>query len=286
MKKTCVVTGGTSGIGFATSYQLAEEGCVVIVVGRNAEKCKVITEKIKKSTGNTNIHYVVGDISLKKDVLRIAKSLSKFEINVLINNAGCIMVREEKTSEGIEKTFALNHLGYFLLANLLLDNLRQNTPSRIINLSSEAHRFVSLPLETIENEKDFSLSNIFKVYGRSKLCNLLFTYELAKRLDSSNITVNAFHPGIVATKLFSSNGFKGKILNFFLGLASVGNTPNKPAANLVYLALDEAVSEMTGKYIIGKNAVKSSDISYQSDLQKELWNKSESITGMKFPVTT
>ena len=285
MKKTCVVTGGTSGIGFATSYQLAEQGCVVIVVGRNAEKCKVITEKIKKSTGNINIHYVVGDLSLKKDVLKIAKFLSKFEINVLINNAGCIMVREEKTSEGIEKTFALNHLGYFLLTNLLLENLQQNTPSRIINVSSEAHRFVSLPLETIENENDFSLSNIFKVYGRSKLCNLLFTYELAKRLGSSNLIVNAFHPEIVATKLFSSNGFKGKILNFFLRLASVGNTPNKPAANLVYLALDERVSTMTGKYIIGKNPVKSSDISYQSDLQKELWNKSESITGTEFPVT-
>ena len=296
MKKTCVVTGGTSGIGFATSYQLAEQGCVVIVVGRNAEKCKVITEKIKKSTGNTNIHYVVGDLSLKKDVMMIAKSLSKFEINVLINNAGCIMVREEKTSEGIEKTFALNHLGVFTLTLELIELLKANNHARIINVASAAHFNVidsssnektnrtlieSIVFKTNFNVNDLQSKNKYKgaqQYSRSKLMNVLFTYKLAlEHLKGTNITANCLHPGFVASKFGHNNtGFFKSFLKFGQRVGAVSLEDGSRAST--FLALSDKIKDISGKYFNEDcTQIKSSSLSYNKELQDSLWEQSKQL---------
>ena len=276
----CLITGATSGIGRSAACELARLGNTVVVVGRNEEKCAVTVEKITNTTGNRSVDYLVADLSSQIDVRALAKQFqSKYSrLDVLINNAGTIAWTRQLSSDGIELTFALNHLSYFLLTNLLIDVLRESAPSRIVNVSSVAHMRADIDLDDIQNPKSY---RGLQAYGQSKLANLMFTYELARRLEGTGVTVNALHPGLVATNLAANGRMPlGWISRPILrsALAVVGRSVTKGSKTIVYLATAHDVSGVTGKYFVDKVAVPSSAASYYTDTARRLWELSSRLT--------
>ena len=199
--KICIVTGATSGIGKSTATMLAEKGATVVFICRNQEKGKQVQEEISQKTGNRNLDLLIADLSSQAAIHKVASEFqSKYQqLHVLVNNAG-LAVRKTLSPDGIEMTFAVNHLAYFMLTNLLLDRLKASAPSRIINVSSEAHRNLkTLDFENLQGEKSYTG---FKAYSLTKLCNILFTNELARRLQGTRVTANSMHPGFLSTGIF------------------------------------------------------------------------------------
>ena len=197
--KVCLVTGATSGIGEVAATALAAKGATVVLVGRNPEKAAATAERIKKVTGNPSVEFLIADLSQQSEVRRLAEEFkAKHDrLHVLVNNAGAMFADRRESPDGIELTFALNHLGYFLLTNLLLDTLKASAPSRVVSVASYAHRMVpALDFDDLQFREKYSG---FKVYGASKLANVLFTKELARRLEGTGVTANSLHPGFVAT---------------------------------------------------------------------------------------
>ena len=234
--KIVLITGSTDGIGKETALQLAQLGATVIVHGRNAERCQVACDDIRRATSNPNVDFVVADLSSQPEVRRMAvEVLARTDrLHVLINNAGVIVLKRQLTEDGLEMTFAVNHLAPFLLTNLLLDRLKSSAPARIVNVSSMVHYDAPLKFDNLQSEKNY---NGITAYKQSKLGNVLFTFELAERLKGSGVTVNCLHPGIVATKLLDTGwGWSN-------GLSSA-----QGAALSVYLATSPAVENMTGKH--------------------------------------
>lgn len=276
--KICLITGATSGIGKETAKGLAELGATIVMVGRDREKGEEVKKEIIETTGNKNIHLLIADLSLQKSIKNLAHSFKErfTHLDVLINNAGGIFGRRIITEEGIEYTFALNHIAYFLLTHLLLDILKKRTPSRIINVASEGHRFHRIDFDNLQGEKGYSG---LRAYDQSKLCNILFTYELARRLEGSGITVNCLHPGMVD----SNFGNTGPL--WFRLLIKIGKviliTSERAARAVIYLASSSDVERITGKYFIGRKPARSSRISYDVGIQKRLWEVSEKVTGIK-----
>ena len=195
-------------------------------------------------------------------------------LDVLVNNAGAAFLSRRRSIDGIEMTFALNHLGYFLLTTLLLDLLKRSSPARIVNVASAAHSSAgNFRLEDLPSpERGSSL----RAYGRSKLCNILFTYELARRLGGSGVTVNALHPGLVRTNIARNNGLLGRMVNLLIGARGVNAA--KGAETVVYLAASQEVEGLTGKYFTDRRAVPSSALSYDDGLASALWKLSERLT--------
>jgi retinol dehydrogenase 12 len=269
--KTIIVTGGTNGIGLVTARELARLGAQVTIISRDPEKCAAVVENIKKETGNPNVEYITADLSVMAEIRQAAYEFKKrhTHLNVLINNAGAYFSSRHVTKDGYEMTFALNHLGYFLFTQLLLDTLKASAPARIINVSSEAHRGAKLDFDDLQNEKKFSG---FSVYGQSKLANILFTNELSRRLKDANVTVNAVHPGFVATGFAKNNGSLYSIGMKILSL--IARRPDKGAETSIYLASSEEVEGVTGKYFVDSMAVESSKESYDLTAQEQLWNTS------------
>ena len=185
------------------------------------------------------------------------------------------MLSQKQSVDGIEMTFALNHLDYFLLTNLLLDTLKSTAPARIINVSSSAHNGVEINFDDLQNRQRYKG---YQAYGRSKLGNLLFTYELARRLEGTGVTVNALHPGLVATNLLKNNGVFGHLLKFLLGL--MGVSAEEGAQTSVYLATSPEVEGVTGQYFINRKAVESSKASYDTTVASRLWEMSAELTGL------
>ena len=278
--KKCLVTGGTSGLGRATAHALAQQGTEVIVVGRNPKKCEKTVKKIKKSTGNDSIRHQIADLSSQKDIRTLVDEFKKnySSLDVLVNNAGAKFMEKKVTVDGLEMTFALNHLGYFLLTNLLLEALKTSQNARIVNVSSGAHSGCrTIDFENLQGEKNFDGR---AAYALSKLCNVLFTYELARRLSDTDITVNALSPGGVATNFSRNNGlvpWARHIVSHLLTGNLVG--PQKGARTNVYLATSPEVEGITGKYFQNQKTVQSSDISYDEALGKQLWDVSRKLTG-------
>ena len=207
--KTCLITGGSDGIGYVAARELARLGAQVFIVGRNAFKTKDAVERILDETGNREVRYLLADLSSQADVRRLADQVKEQipRLDVLLNNAGAIFLSNRSSVDGIEMTFALNHLGYFLLTTLLLDLLKDSAPARIVNVSSSSH---GSPGEfQLEDLPQPGKSGGYRAYGRSKLCNLWFTYELARRLEGSAVAVNALHPGLVRTNIARNNGVPG-----------------------------------------------------------------------------
>ena len=200
-------------------------------------------------------------------------------LDVLLNNAGAIFLSDRSSADGIEMTFALNHLSYFLLTDLLLGHLRKSPRARIVNVSSCAHE--SPGKFRLEDLPDPSGKGGYSAYKRSKLCNILFTYELARRLAGENITVNALHPGLVRTNIARNNGLLGRVVNFFIGVRGI--TPDKGAETPVYLAASPEVEEVTGRYFVDCRPVPSSSISYDAELAARLWDMSASLTSAGDP---
>ena len=276
--KTCLVTGATSGIGKATACALAAQGATVILISRNAAKGEAVRQEIAAQAHNNDIRVFTADLSIQAEIRRLAGEIrsSCSCIDVLVNNAGGIFDKRVVTPDGIEMTLALNHLGYFLLTNLLLDQLKCSPGARIVNVSSDAHKFGTLDFKDIGYAHDY---NSMKSYARSKLLNVLFTYELAERLQGTRITVNAFHPGAVRSRfgkeLSGIGGFVFKYLDMFM------RSPERGADTAIWLASDPVLNGVSGKYFQDRREKKSSRLSYNHLIAKQLWDVSEQLTQIK-----
>jgi NAD(P)-dependent dehydrogenase (short-subunit alcohol dehydrogenase family) len=277
--KICVVTGATAGIGKETARALAEQGAQVVVVGRNADKCKATIAEIKLQTGNTNVDFALADLSSQQDVRRLADELrSRYSrIDILVNNAGAFFDKRRESVDGIEMTFALNHLNYFLLTNLLLDALIAAPAARVVNVSSAAHwmGWRGIDFDDIEGKKRY---NGWVAYGQSKLANVMFTYELARRLQGTSVTANALHPGSVRTNFGRTDGNRSlptplrKMIDFFLIGIEEG------AKTSIYLASSPEVETVSGKYFVNCKPASTSSVSKDLAACKRLWSLSEEMT--------
>jgi NAD(P)-dependent dehydrogenase (short-subunit alcohol dehydrogenase family) len=273
-KKLILITGATAGIGEAAAYALAAQGHELILVGRNPQKAEKAVGQIHMQTGNQAIHYLLADFSDLRQIRQLADQVNtQFpKLDVLINNAGAVFMWRHKTKYGVEKTFLVNHLAPFLLTNLLLDHLREH--ARIVNVSSRSHLSGQLDLNDL-NFDNFYLG--IAAYGRSKLANVLFTYELVRRLGDKKITVNALHPGRIGTDIFKADfPTLGPLIKWIVSRVSL--TPEEGADNTVFLATSADVEGITGKYFVKRDAIPSSPLSYDKDLARHLWEVSEQLT--------
>jgi NAD(P)-dependent dehydrogenase (short-subunit alcohol dehydrogenase family) len=276
-EKNCLITGATSGIGKAVALGLAEKGANVILIGRNPEKCKKIAKLIKKKTHNENVSYYVADISLIREMKKVADKIkSDFKrIDVLVNNAGARFINHQLTDEGVELTLATNHLGHFVLTNELLQLLKNSDDARVINVSSGVHYGGK---GVIENITELSQYDGRLQYSNSKLANVLFTYELAERLKETTVKVFAVDPGGVATNFSRNNGLKFwlKHLVYYL-LKRQLITPKQASRTIIFLATSDEVKNQPAKFYYEMKEMKSAEISYDKSLQKKLWEMSEEL---------
>ena len=276
--KVVLITGGTGGIGKETALALVKMGAAVVIVGRNPQKTAAVTDEIRKASGNPTVEYLLGDLAIQADVRRVAQEFRSHHnrLDVLVNNAGAVFMSREESQDGIEMTFALNHLNYFLLTHLLLDQLKASAPARVINVSSAAHMGGKMNFDDLELRHTY---NGWKAYSQSKLANVLFTYELARRLKGSGVTANALHPGFVATNFGKSNG--GVFQPFFRLAQIAAISPHAGAQTSVYLASSPEVEGVTGQYFDKKKAVNSSALSHNAEDAQRLWNISLDRVGLQ-----
>jgi NAD(P)-dependent dehydrogenase (short-subunit alcohol dehydrogenase family) len=272
-----LVTGATSGIGRVAAEEIARQGSTAIVVGRSEPKCIATVAEIREATGSENVEYIVADLSSMAEVRRLAEQfLSRYKsLHVLLNNAGVSMSKRVLTVDGFESTFAVNHLSHFLLTNLLLPTVKRSAPARIINVSSAIHTRGKIDFDNLQGEKRYGGMS---AYGQSKLANVLFTYELARRLEGTGVTVNAVHPGFVRTNLSSNTGGAAKMAWSLITRFAL--TPQQGAETLIYLATSPEVQNTTGRYFVKKKPVETSETSYDQDLAQRLWETSVKLTGL------
>ena len=276
--KVCLITGATAGIGKEAAVGLANLGATVVLVGRDLEKTTAVVEQIQTQTGNEQVNFLIADLSSQQAIRQLAEDFkAQFQrLDVLVNNAGSLMLSRQESVDGIEMTLALNHLNYFLLTNLLLDTLKSSAPSRIVNVASDVHQNAHLDFDDLQCEKGYGG---YKAYGRSKLANLLFTYEMARRLEGTGVTANGLHPGLVATSFMATNnGLRGLLYNFFL--KRIGRSAEDGARTIVYLASSDEVEGVSGGYFIDEGLVDSSQASYDKEYAVRLWEESEALTGV------
>lgn len=276
--KTVLITGATSGIGFATAKELARMGASVVLVGRNLEKCVSASSQITQITGNARVEYILADLSTRNGVQSAARDfLSRHSrLDVLLNNAGVFLMSREVTVDGFEMTFALNHLGYFYLTHLLLDTLKETGMSRVVNVSSDAHRGSKLDFQDLQGEKNYTG---FGAYGKSKFANVLFTYELSRKLIGTQVTANALHPGFVASEFGKNNG---GFLRFAMKLMKpFQKTIEQGASTSIYLASSSSLAGVTGKYFADSKEVKSDPLTYEQSAAELLWQKSLEMLVLK-----
>jgi len=276
--KICLVTGATAGIGKITATALAAQGAELVIHGRNQEKAEITVNQIKAETGNDQVSYLLADFSDLDQVRNLAAEFQeKFDhLHVLVNNAGAFFNKRIPTSYGVEMTFLINHLAPFLLTNLLLETLKASTPARIINVSSEAHRQGVINFEDLGFEKCYFG---IKAYGRSKLANILFTYELARHLEGTGVTVNALHPGHIATDIWKNDfGSFGTVLKWFM--SRIALSPEEGAENSIFLATSPEVEGIHGKYFIKNEPAQSSPASYDEEISHRLWKLSTELTSL------
>lgn len=270
--KICLVTGATSGIGKATAQALAQMGATVVMVGRNATKTTQLVEEIRAASGNPNVDSLLADLSSQQDIRRLAAEFwtQYSHLHVLLNNAGATFTTRQLSVDGIEMTFALNHLAYFLLTNLLLDILKASAPARIINVSSDAHSGGKIDFDNLQGERSYSG---FGPYGNSKLANILFTTELARRLQGTGVTVNALHPGLTSTGFGRNNpGLLMKIMGAVIPL--IARSPEKGAETSIYLASSPEVQSITGKYFVKRKVTQPAPQAADQAVARKLWDAS------------
>jgi NAD(P)-dependent dehydrogenase (short-subunit alcohol dehydrogenase family) len=275
--KVVLITGGTSGIGKATANALAAMGARVVAIGRDEEKGERAVEEIRRDTGG-EVSLMLADLAVQADIRRLAEEFRERHdrLDVLVNNAGLVQSKRIETPDGIETQLAINHLAPFLLTNLLLDLLKASAPSRIVTVSSDAHRWAKLDLDDLQSRKRY---RGMQVYGTTKLANILFTRELAERLEDTDVTANAMHPGGVNTNF--GNNQRGPMSLLFRAFKPFMRTPEQGADTLIYLASSPEVEGMTGKYVADRKMKVASDAAYDETLQKKLWEASEELTGLK-----
>jgi len=272
--KVCLVTGATDGIGKVSARVLAELGAKVIIVGRNPEKSAIVLAELRSISGNKNIDLLMADLAVMQEVRDLAEQvISRYDrIDVLLNNAGGYFTKHEITSDGLEMTFALNHMSYFLLTNKLMELLKYSAPARIVNVSSDAHYGVDMEFENLNGEQEYKA---WKAYQKSKLANVLFTYELLKKVPG-NITVNCLHPGFVATNFGHNNGgFFGPVLKIAQRISAID--PEEGAKTSIFLCSAPEVKGVSGKYFYKCQPKTSSRESRNMDTGKRLWQISSDI---------
>ena len=280
MSKTIMITGATDGIGRVTARELAKRGWTLALVSRNAQKGERVVRELRAETGNQELYFKQADLSLQRDVRRVARDVAETyeRLDVLVNNAGAIFWKRQTTAEGIEKTFALNHLNYFLLTNLLLDRLRAAETARIVNVASIAHVGEKIDFEDLECERGYKkFKGGWTAYQRSKLANIMFTAALARRLEGSAITANSLHPGFVRTRFGKDNP------SWFAAALGVGMrfgaiTVEKGAETPIYLASSPDVEGVTGKYFADCKEKQPSASARDEAAQERLWEVSEAMT--------
>jgi NAD(P)-dependent dehydrogenase (short-subunit alcohol dehydrogenase family) len=242
------------------------------MVCRDRERGEATRQEIRQKSGSAKVELMICDLSSQNSIRQFASDFKKQHdrLDVLVNNAGVVLRQRSMTEDGIESTFAINHLGYFLVTNLLLDLLKKSAPSRIVNVSSTAHRYGKLDISGWVTGRDYST---FGAYANSKLANVLFTYELARRIEGTGVTANCLHPGAVGTNLF--RGLPG-FLQALIKLVTMG--PERGARTSIYLASSPEVEEVNGKYFTRRRPEKTSEASYNEEAARRLWDVSTELT--------
>jgi retinol dehydrogenase-12 len=274
-EKIMIVTGATGGIGLTTACELAATGARVVLVGRSEARLADAVALITQQTPNAQLDTIQADLSSQAEVSAVADTIKQRydHIDVLINNAGAYYTTHQLSVDGIEMTWALNHMAPFLLTTQLLDLLRASAPARIITVASAAHQGAIIDFDDLEGKKRFSG---WKAYGQSKLANIMFTYELANRLLESDVTANCLHPGFVATGFAQNNA--GWFAKFFAVMQRyMAITPEQGAETSIFLARSDSVVTTTGRYFDKCKPVPSSKVSYDVTTQRRLWQLSQNM---------
>lgn len=274
--KTVLITGANQGIGKAAAEALGSMGAKLILVCRNAEKAKLAIADIEKA-GAKDVELLIADMRSQADIRRVASEVEARHdrLDVLLNNAGVLVTKRRETVDGIEETFATNHLGYFLLTNLLLDLLKKSAPARVVSVSSEAHRGAKMSWDDPQLRQGWSS---FRAYGQSKLCNIYFTRELARRLEGTRVTANCLHPGVVASGFGHTDG--GFVGGVFSVIKPFLITPEKGARTQVWLASAPEVEGVTGKYFDKCKEAKPSKVALEAGAPERLWAMSVEMSGL------
>lgn len=272
--KTCLVTGATAGIGRVTALELGRLGAEVFVVARDRARGEDLVREMRARGGKGEL--LLGDLASQQSIRGLARQFLARErpLHVLVNNAGIFELSRRVNADGFEMVFAVNHLAYFFLTHLLLDRLRASAPARIVNVASDAHRWGTIDFDDLEGEKRY---RSMRIYGRSKLANILFTYELARRLEGTGVTANCLHPGAVSTRLGAQNGAIARAL---IGLLRPFlRTPRDGARTSIYLAASPEVDGVTGRYFVDCRPARSSRESQDREVARRLWERSAAMTG-------
>jgi NAD(P)-dependent dehydrogenase (short-subunit alcohol dehydrogenase family) len=267
-----VLTGATRGIGRAAAIELARQGAELALVGREADRVKAVAEQAAAAGGGARVHQHVADLAMMSEVRRLAEEIrGRYErVDVLANNAGALFASRKETAEGLEQTFALNHLAPFLLTNLLCDRL---AGGRVVTTASDAHTSGRLDLDDLQSQSSYSA---MRVYGTSKLCNILFTRELARR--APQLHANCFHPGVVRTGFGKNDNGIWKVLTTVAG--PFFRSPERGARSLVWLALSDEAAGLTGEYVQDEKVARPSARAQDGDLARRLWEHSAELAGL------
>ena len=271
--KICMVTGANAGIGKVTARELAKMGAHVVMVCRRPERGEAAKKEVEQ-TATGQVDLMIADLSSQVSIRALAAAyLETYDrLDVLVNNAGAMFMKRSESVDGLEMTFALNHMGYFLLTNLLLDRIKASTPSRIVNVSSDMHRRGTIDFDDLQAEKKYAGMD---VYGNSKLANVLFTTELARRLEGTAVTVNCLHPGFVRSNFGKNNSGFMKIVMPIIQLFAINK--EKGAETSVYLASSSEVAGVTGQYFEKKKEVTPSEAAQETAVAERLWQTSEAL---------
>lgn len=286
--KTGVVTGGSGGIGFVVARELARRGMRVLLVGRHPARTAAAAERIAAAIparvaggipgGGAAVEPLLADLSSLREIERLAAEIGRRtrRLELLVNNAGAIFLKHQMSADGFELTFALNHLGYFALTHRLLPLLQAAAPARIVNVASSSHwQAGEFRPEELPHPPRY---RGYRAYARSKLGNVLFTYEMARRLAGTGVTANAVHPGLVATNIMANNGLLGRLGNWFI--ARRGLSVEQGAAGPLHLAAAPEAKGLNGRYFDQTQPAESSPQSYDPELAARLWRLSHQLTGL------
>jgi NAD(P)-dependent dehydrogenase (short-subunit alcohol dehydrogenase family) len=274
--KTVVATGATSGIGEVAVLALARMGARIVFVARDERRAVATLKKLETQAPRLRHGVHLADLSLMAEARRVGLTIAQQEprIDVLINNAGAMFSDRRVTAEGLEMTFALNHMAYFMLTAALREKLASSAPARIVCTSSVAHQGMRLDFSDLQSARRY---NGFQAYGRSKLANILFTGEIARRLAGTGVTANCFHPGFVATRFGDASGGLTSLLIPFARVFAI--TPERGADTLVHLASSPEVANVTGAYFVKRKIAEPSPAARDDAAAKRLWEASEALAG-------
>jgi NAD(P)-dependent dehydrogenase (short-subunit alcohol dehydrogenase family) len=277
--KICMITGANSGVGKATALGLARLGAKVVMVSRDRARGEEAQRQIQAQSGNDAIDLLLADLSSQKSIRQLAQDFTQryAQLHVLINNAGVFPLAKRTTIDGLDMVFAVNQLAPFLLTNLLLDVIKASAPARIVNVSSNAQEANDIRLHDLQSEKRY---RPMRAYGQSKLAVVLFTYQLAHRLEGTGVTANCLHPGFVATNIAQRDlplpaRLAARLIFLF------GVSPQEGAKTSIYLASSPDVEGVTGKYFVKSVPIRSAPLSYDESLQQQLWQACAELTGLR-----